>query len=215
MPCCGPEFFMYVALCVALVLFAALMAGLTMALMSLDSMNISIIEASGSDRERGYARAIAPIIRNKHLLLVTLLIGNASAMEALPIFLDRLVPGYAAILLSVTLVLAFGEIIPQAVFTKYRLPIGAHLAGFVRALELLLLPVACAPAPPSPHARPPRIPRPAFSPHLSLSLLPHPPLANANGSKNRWPIAKLLDHLLGADHPCALNPKPPPLSRCH
>lgn len=36
-----------------------------------------------------------------------------TAMEALPIFLDRLVPNYLAIILSVTFVLAFGEILPQ------------------------------------------------------------------------------------------------------
>ena len=55
-PCCGPEFWMYVALCVGVVVFSAIMAGLTVALMSLDSMNIAIIEASGTDRERKYAK---------------------------------------------------------------------------------------------------------------------------------------------------------------
>lgn len=38
-------------------------------------------------------------------------------MEALPIFLDQLVPEYAAIIISVTAVLIFGEIIPQALCT--------------------------------------------------------------------------------------------------
>uniref|UniRef100_A0A7S0E099 CNNM transmembrane domain-containing protein n=1 Tax=Hanusia phi TaxID=3032 RepID=A0A7S0E099_9CRYP len=140
--CCSPAFWMYIMLCVFLVLFAAIMAGLTMALMSLDAMNIAIIEASGTDNERKYASAIKPLIQNRHLLLVTLLIGNATAMEALPIFLDRLVPNYMAIILSVTFVLAFGEILPQAVFTKFRLPIGAYFSYFVLTLELILFPIA-------------------------------------------------------------------------
>ena len=50
-------------------------------------------------------------MKNQHLLLCTLLIGNSLAMEALPIFLDTLVPPYVAILISVTLILAFGEVL--------------------------------------------------------------------------------------------------------
>ena len=49
-------------------------------------------------------------MKNQHLLLCTLLIGNSLAMEALPIFLDTLVPSFVAVLISVTLILAFGEV---------------------------------------------------------------------------------------------------------
>jgi metal transporter CNNM len=73
---------------------------------------------------------------------VTLLIGNATAMEALPIFLDRLVSPYMAILLSVTMVLIFGEILPQAICAHYSLPIGAFLSRFVMVLQLLCSPIA-------------------------------------------------------------------------
>ena len=58
-----------------------------------------------------------PILQKHHLLLVTLLLCNAAAMEALPIFLDAIVPSVLAIVISVTAVLFFGEIIPQAVCT--------------------------------------------------------------------------------------------------
>uniref|UniRef100_A0A2P2LE18 DUF21 domain-containing protein At2g14520-like n=1 Tax=Rhizophora mucronata TaxID=61149 RepID=A0A2P2LE18_RHIMU len=53
---------------------------------------------------------ILPVVRNQHLLLCTLLISNAAAMEALPIFLDGLVAAWGAILISVTLILLFGEV---------------------------------------------------------------------------------------------------------
>lgn len=36
-----------------------------MGLMSFDAMNIAIIEASGTDTERMYAKAIAPIIKRR------------------------------------------------------------------------------------------------------------------------------------------------------
>jgi CBS domain containing-hemolysin-like protein len=42
---------------------------------------------------------------------------NAGANEALPLFLDRLVPTWASVIISVTFVLIFGEIIPSAIFT--------------------------------------------------------------------------------------------------
>lgn len=38
-------------------------------------------------------------------------------MEALPIFLDRLVSAVMAVVISVTAILFFGEIIPQAICT--------------------------------------------------------------------------------------------------
>jgi len=52
------------------------------------------------------------VIKHRHLLLVTLLVSNAACLESLPIFLDKLVPSWLAIVLSVTAVLFFGEIIP-------------------------------------------------------------------------------------------------------
>ena len=78
-------------------------------------------------KTRGYAKRILPLIERHHLLLVTLLLGNALCMEALPLFLDKIVPFMAAIILSVTGVLIFGEILPQAVCSRYGLAIGAKL----------------------------------------------------------------------------------------
>ncbi|XP_031744774.1 DUF21 domain-containing protein At2g14520 isoform X2 [Cucumis sativus] len=63
-------------------------------------------------------------------------------MEALPIFLDSLVTAWGAILISVTLILLFGEIIPQSVCSRYGLAIGATVAPFVRVLVWICFPVA-------------------------------------------------------------------------
>ena len=49
-------------------------------------------------------------MRNHHYLLCTLVLWNALAMEALPIFLDRLTSPVAAVILSVTVVLIFGAL---------------------------------------------------------------------------------------------------------
>lgn len=65
------------------------MSGLTIGLMSIDLMNLEILKNSGSDKERKYAAKIVPLVKQHHFVLVTLLLSNAAAMEALPIFLDR------------------------------------------------------------------------------------------------------------------------------
>ncbi|PIA52653.1 hypothetical protein AQUCO_01000490v1 [Aquilegia coerulea] len=85
---------------------------------------------------------IFPVVKNQHLLLCTLLIGNSLAMESLPIFLDKLVKPWAAVLMSVTLILLFGEILPQAVCTRYGMKVGAATAPLVRVLLVLFFPVA-------------------------------------------------------------------------
>lgn len=103
---------------VGLVIMAGLMSGLTLGLMSLDAVDLEVLKRSGTPTEQRYAAAIMPIVKNQHFLLVTLLLCNAVAMEALPLFLDKLTDPYTAIIVSVTAVLLFGEIIPQAVCTR-------------------------------------------------------------------------------------------------
>ncbi|WOK99022.1 DUF21 domain-containing protein [Canna indica] len=140
--CCQPMFWVYLMICVGLVLFAGLMSGLTLGLMSLSLVDLEVLVKAGQPKDRAYAAKILPVVKNQHLLLCTLLIGNSLAMEALPIFLDALVPAWGAILISVTLILTFGEIIPQAVCSRYGLSVGAKTAGVVRVLLLIFFPVA-------------------------------------------------------------------------
>eukprot|EP00930_Biecheleria_cincta_P013932 TRINITY_DN12192_c0_g1_i1.p1 TRINITY_DN12192_c0_g1~~TRINITY_DN12192_c0_g1_i1.p1 ORF type:complete len:769 (+),score=104.64 TRINITY_DN12192_c0_g1_i1:100-2406(+) len=111
------------------ILTAALASGLTLGLVSLEPREMEIIQAArledcSSEKEReklqkqkDAARRILPLLKDHHLLLVTLLLMTAIANEALPIFLDDLVSPLMAVLLSVTFVLICGEIIPSAIFT--------------------------------------------------------------------------------------------------
>jgi CBS domain containing-hemolysin-like protein len=102
----------------ACVTTAALAAGLTMGLLSLDPLMLLIkMRAGATQREKDQAAALLPIVKQHHLLLVTLLLLNSIANEALPLFLEVLVSPIVAVILSVTFVLFFGEIIPSAVFT--------------------------------------------------------------------------------------------------
>lgn len=92
--------------------FSGLMSGLTVGLMSLDDLILEMKLASGTDEERKMARTILPVITKHHLVLVTLLLNDVLCNEALPIFLDAMVPSWAAVVFSVIVVLIMGEIVP-------------------------------------------------------------------------------------------------------
>lgn len=125
------------------VVCAGLAAGLTMGLLSLDTTKLEIKNMTGTEAEKAAARTLLPIIRQHHLLLVTLLLFNSMANEALPIFLGALVPNYMAVILSVVLILFFGEIIPSAFFTgPQQLLTAARMAGFVWGLMAFFAPIS-------------------------------------------------------------------------
>ena len=123
---------------------AAMAAGLTMGLLSLEVLDLKIKEmAAKSDKDRESARKILPLMEDYHRLLVTLLLLNSFSNEALPIFLDALVPSYMAVIISVTLVLFFGEIIPTAIFAgPNKLAVASSFAWFVKFLLFIFAPLA-------------------------------------------------------------------------
>ncbi|KAK8555374.1 hypothetical protein V6N13_045907 [Hibiscus sabdariffa] len=136
------EWFVFAGVSCLLVLFAGMMSGLTLGLMSLSLVDLEILQRSGTIAEKKQAAVILPVVKKQHQLLVTLLLCNACAMEALPITLDKMFHPFVAVLLSVTFVLAFGEIIPQAVCSRYGLAIGANFVWLVRILMIICYPIA-------------------------------------------------------------------------
>ncbi|KAL4620389.1 hypothetical protein ACB092_06G150500 [Castanea dentata] len=140
--CCETAFIIRKILITLLALFAGLMSGLTLGLMSMSLVELEVLVKSVTPSDRKHVAKILPVVRRQHLLLCTLLICNAVAMETLPILLDSLVTASDAIVISVTLVLLFGEILPQAVCTRYGLAIGAAVATVVQILVWICFPVA-------------------------------------------------------------------------
>eukprot|EP00038_Savillea_parva_P029693 m.72815 g.72815 ORF g.72815 m.72815 type:complete len:303 (+) comp8803_c0_seq1:1330-2238(+) len=138
------DFIGYLFAALICIVFAGAMSGLTVGLMSFDEKSLSVLMTqSKNDRERFHARRVLSLIQNHHGLLVTLLFWNAAAFESLPIFLDKLVPSWAAIVISVTLILIFGEIVPQAICTGPRkLLIGSYSYWLVWTLIVVTYPVA-------------------------------------------------------------------------
>eukprot|EP00544_Gedaniella_sp_CCMP2646_P010707 CAMPEP_0202505618 /NCGR_PEP_ID=MMETSP1361-20130828/47670_1 /ASSEMBLY_ACC=CAM_ASM_000849 /TAXON_ID=210615 /ORGANISM="Staurosira complex sp., Strain CCMP2646" /LENGTH=483 /DNA_ID=CAMNT_0049139383 /DNA_START=48 /DNA_END=1499 /DNA_ORIENTATION=- len=126
------------------VAFVALISGLFLGLLTLDYMDLLIIQRASIDEdERLYATNLLPVVKDRHRLLVTLLIMNALAYETLPIFLDALVPSWLAVLLSTTLILLFGEIIPSGIFMgPQQLYLGNKVLGICKVFLWVLYPVA-------------------------------------------------------------------------
>jgi len=94
---------------------------------------------SDNEYERKVAHPILAILNQHHLLLSTLLLSNSLALEALPIFLDKIVPSYIAIIISTVAVVVLGEVLPQAYCTgPHKVSIAYFFVPFIRSLQCIL-----------------------------------------------------------------------------
>lgn len=129
------ELYLYYTFIAILVPLGGIFAGLTIGLMSLDTTNLAIIKTSGTPLQKRHASTIAPLMKNQHLLLVTLLLSNTIINESLPVLFHSIqLDGIQAVLMSTGLILLFGEIIPQAVCARHGLAVGAFFAWPVRIM---------------------------------------------------------------------------------
>ena len=129
---------------VVCVLVGGLAAGLTVGLLSLDPLVLLIkMRAAEKEEERQQAARLVGIVKRRHLLLVSLILCTAITSEALPIFLQDLMPDYAAVLVSVLLVISVGEILPSAIFTgSNQLALASRLAPIVKIIMCILYLIA-------------------------------------------------------------------------
>lgn len=127
-------------LVVFLLILSGIFSGLNLGLLSLSKAELERKMKIG-DRE---AEKVYPIRKNGNLLLVTLLIGNVAVNSALSIFLGSIVSGVIAGLIATFLIVIFGEIIPQAVFSRHALRFGAKSVFIVKFFIIILYPI-CAP----------------------------------------------------------------------
>lgn len=123
-----------------LILLSALFSGMNLGLMSLDPYELERkITLGNKDAAKVYA-----VRRRGNHLLVTLLLANVAVISALSLFLDSVAHGLIAGIATTLLVTIFGEIIPQALFSRHALRLGAQLAWLIRFFMFILWPI-CAP----------------------------------------------------------------------
>ena len=125
---------------IALVSLSGLFSGLTLSLLSLTKNELERKIALGDAR----ARKVYSVRKKGNLLLCTLLIGNVAVNSTLAIFLGNVISGFAGGLIATGLIVIFGEILPQATFSKFVLTVGAKTAWLVKIFIFIFYPI-CGP----------------------------------------------------------------------
>ena len=120
-----------------LLVFSAIFSGLTIGFFSLNKDDLER-KAELGDKQ---AQAVFRLRKNGNLLLSTLLIGNVFVNSTLAIFLGSLASGIIAGVISTGLIVIFGEILPQAAFSRRGLQYGAKLAWIVNILIFIFYPI--------------------------------------------------------------------------
>eukprot|EP00397_Hematodinium_sp_SG-2012_P015709 GEMP01016005.1.p1 GENE.GEMP01016005.1~~GEMP01016005.1.p1 ORF type:complete len:524 (+),score=115.56 GEMP01016005.1:136-1707(+) len=137
-------------------LFAASAAsGLSVGCACMDQYELTVLVQAHEDdcpsveekktlvEQRRIANLILPVLKDRNRLLVTFVLLSAVSNEALPLFLGELFPEWVACLVSVTLVVFIGEILPCAMFRGPRqMEIAASMVPFINFLVFVLAPAA-------------------------------------------------------------------------
>lgn len=124
---------------VILVLLSGSFSGLTLGFMGLDLTQLKVLSSAETEDPETrniarYAARIIPIRSEGNLLLCTLVIANVAVNSAISILLAGFTDGLMGFVLSTVLIVLFGEILPQAVCSRYGLYIGAKVVPLVKAL---------------------------------------------------------------------------------
>ena len=116
-----------------LVCFSAICSGLNIAVMSLDLPDLRR-KAKLGDRQ---ANSILPLRRNAHLTLASILLTNIAAVSATSLVLDQRLNGFVAGALGTLLIVIFGEVIPQAIFSNDALAWSARFAPLLKVMLVI------------------------------------------------------------------------------
>ncbi|OLQ16951.1 hypothetical protein ChUKH1_09210 [Cryptosporidium hominis] len=121
---------------------SALFSGLTLGMMTQDLLHLKITSSSKNNKNAAfYAKRLLPLRTNGNFLLVTLLFGNVTVNTGLSILISELTSGWLAFTVSTILIMIFGEIIPQAICSRYGLYIGGFFSPFIRLIQIILFPL--------------------------------------------------------------------------
>ncbi len=123
---------------VVCLLHSATFSGLNLALLGLGRLQLEV-EAEGGNAA---ANRVIALRRDSNFLLTTILWGNVAANVLLTLLTDSVLAGAYAFLFSTFGITFFGEILPQAWFSRNALKMGAALAPVIVVYQKLLWVVA-------------------------------------------------------------------------
>ncbi len=113
-----------------LVLASAICSGLNIAFMSLDMADLKRKAKLGNKQ----AQRVLPLRRHTHLVLASILFTNVAAISAASLVLDQKLNGWLAGLFGTILIVVFGEVIPQALFSKNALAWSSRFAPLIKIM---------------------------------------------------------------------------------
>lgn len=113
-------------------------SGLNLAFFSLGRLHLE------AEAKQGCADALKILLlrTRSNMLLCTILWGNVSVNVALAMLSDSVMAGLLAFCFSTIGITFFGEIVPQAYFSRNALKMGSMLTPVIRFYQILLWPVA-------------------------------------------------------------------------
>lgn len=123
---------------IALVGLSALASGLNVALMSLSLPELRRKTKLGNPM----AKKVLPFRQNTHLTLAAILLTNMAAASATSLVLESVLYGVVAGVLATLLLVVFGEVLPQATFSRRALHYCANLSLVMRGMIALTYPVS-------------------------------------------------------------------------
>ena len=126
------------ALIVFCVSQSAMFSGLNLAFFSLSRLYLESEAKHGSKP----AGRILALRQDSNFLLATILWGNVGINVLLTLLSNSVLAGVAAFLFSTVIITFFGEIIPQAYFSRNAMKMATRLERVVRIYQWLLYPVA-------------------------------------------------------------------------
>ena len=117
---------------------SAMFSGLNLAFFSITKLRLEI----ESNKNNPQAIKVAKLREDSNFLLTTILWGNVGINVLLTLLSDSLMAGIVAFLFSTFAITIFGEIIPQAYFSRHALKVASLLSPALRFYQVLLYPVA-------------------------------------------------------------------------
>ena len=117
---------------------SAMFSGLNLALLGISRMRLEI-EASGGNEG---ASRILKLRKDSNFLLTTILWGNVSINVLLTLLADSVLAGVSTFFFSTVIITFFGEITPQAYFSRHAIKMGGLLMPILQLYQYILYPVA-------------------------------------------------------------------------
>lgn len=117
---------------------AGMFSGLNLSVFSISRMRLEIEAKLGNPR----AVTVLALRQDPNLTLSTILWGNVAVNVLLTLLSDSVLTGVSAFFFSTFVLTVFGEIVPQAYFSKHALRIASSLAPVLKVYGVFLYPLA-------------------------------------------------------------------------